>query len=70
MKSGKDYTRHSALSNVLANENYGIERAFVLSGYNVSVKGKLVYLPIYMVMFINEKAVPLPTMARLDLSGL
>lgn len=29
IKSGKDYKRHSALCNVLADENYGIEYAYV-----------------------------------------
>lgn len=52
VKSGKDYKRHSALSNVIASPNYGIGQAFVLCEDNVSVDGKVVYLPVYMVMFV------------------
>ena len=69
IKSGKDYKRHSALCNILADENYGIEYAYVFSEGNVEVSGKKVYLPIYMMMFLeNEKMVD--TIYKLDLSGL
>lgn len=60
VKSGKDYSRHSALDNVLGIEEYGIEEAYVLSNANVEKKGKITYLPIYMIMFIDEKASPFP----------
>ena len=70
VKSGKDYTRHNALSNVLANADYGIKTALVLSNHNVSVEGKIAYLPVYMVMFIDEKATPIPQRERIDLSGI
>lgn len=40
IKSGKDYKRHFALCNVLADENYGIEYAYVFSEGNVEVSGK------------------------------
>lgn len=52
VKSGKSYKRHSALTNVLATENYGIERAIVLCEDNVSSEGRITYYPIYMVAFI------------------
>ena len=69
IKSGKDYKRHSALCNVLADENYGIEYAYVFSEGNVEVSGKKVYFPIYMTMFLeNEKMAD--TVYKLDLSGL
>lgn len=70
VKSGKDYTKHSALNNVLQIENYDIPQAFVFANANVSVRGKITYFPIYMIMFLNEAATPLPKMPRLDLSGL
>lgn len=54
VKSGKDYERHSALNNVVSNKQFDIEKAYVLSGKNLHKKGKIVYLPIYMTMFINE----------------
>lgn len=68
VKSGKDYNRHSALNNVLSISNYSVEEAFVLSNYNVSVVDKIVYYPIYMLMFIKEDAVKMPTIELEDLS--
>ena len=55
VKSGKDYKKHSALHNVLQNENYHINEAIVLSHGNVEVVEKITYLPIYMIMFLEEK---------------
>lgn len=55
VKSGKDYTIHSALNNLVANEDYHIKKAFVLSNEGlVSEKGKIVYIPIYYVMFFGK----------------
>ena len=54
IKSGKNYKRHNALENVLANDDYGIKKAFVLCNDNVKVDGKKKYLPIYMMLFIEE----------------
>ena len=50
VKSGKSYTRHSALNKVLNVRNYGIEHAVVLHEGNVETKGSVSYLPIYMAM--------------------
>lgn len=55
IKSGKDYTAHSALNRVIANEQYQISRAFVFCNENVHVKGKVVYCPIYMIMFLKKE---------------
>ena len=53
VKSGKDYTVHSALNNFLNNDDYGITQGIVLSNNREVVqKGKILYLPIYYVMFI------------------
>ena len=54
IKSGKTYQRHSTLNNLLKIENYKIDQVFVINNYNVEVKDKIVYYPIYMLMFINE----------------
>ncbi len=70
VKSGKDYQRHSALSNVMGIPEYNIDEAFVLTNYNVTVKGNVVYYPIYMLMFIRDKAVKLPTIELDDLSAM
>lgn len=55
IKSGKGYKRHRALDNVLAADTYHIQQGYVLGPDNVSVSGKVTYLPIYMVgLFTNE----------------
>lgn len=53
VKSGKDYTVHSALNSFISNDSYNIEHAVVLSNEReVTRKGKITYLPIYYVMFM------------------
>ena len=53
VKSGKDYTVHSALSNFVKNEDYHIKKAFVVSNERmVKSDGRITYLPIYYVMFL------------------
>lgn len=53
VKSGKDYTVHSALNHFLSNEDYNIVKGYVLSNErNVTQKGKVIYLPVYYVMFL------------------
>lgn len=69
IKSGKDYYRHSALSNVLAVEEYGIDEAFVFANTNVEVKGKITYYPIYMLMCLPYE-VPLPEVEPFDFSKM
>jgi hypothetical protein len=52
VKSGKDYTVHSALNAFARNEDYHIKKAYVVSNERmVTVKDKIIYLPIYYVMF-------------------
>ncbi len=70
IKSGKDYTKHAALSNVMANTSYAIPAAYVFHNGNVSTSEKVTYYPIYMLMFI-QKEKPLDDMIyRLDLDIL
>ena len=55
VKSGKDYTIHSALNNFVKNEDYHIQKAFVVSNERtVSTKGKIIYIPIYYIMFFQH----------------
>lgn len=60
VKSGKDYKRHVALNNLLSADEYGIERAYVLSEANVSVErregGTVFYLPLYMAPLVAREA--------------
>lgn len=54
IKSGKDYERHSALDNILRVEEYGIKEAYVFTNDNIKTKGRVTYLPIYMIMFLQN----------------
>lgn len=52
VKSGKDYTVHSALNTFVSNDDYHIQKAYVVSNErNVTQKGKITYIPIYYIMF-------------------
>ena len=70
VKSGKDYERHNALKNVMADEHYGIPRAYVLSNGNLAVMGNVMYLPIYMLMFIQKHPAVEKQIYHFDLSNL
>lgn len=55
VKSGKDYTQHSALTNFLETPDYGINRAIVFSNERkVFWKRGVTYLPIYYCMFLYD----------------
>ena len=57
VKSGKDYTVHSALNAFTQNEDYHIKKAFVLSNERTILqKGKITYIPIYYIMFFDSNA--------------
>lgn len=54
VKSGKDYTVHSALSNLLKINDYDINNAIVFSNERVvSTKNGITYMPIYYSMFLQ-----------------
>ena len=58
VKSGKDYTIHSALNNFVKNDDYHIKKAFVLSNEReIKIKGKIIYIPIYYIMFFDMNTV-------------
>ena len=53
VKSGKDYTVHSALSAFLSNPDYNIKNGIVLSNErNVYTENGITYMPVYYVMFL------------------
>ena len=55
VKSGKDYSVHSALDKFVSNDDYNINKAYVLSNErNVYVKNGIIYMPIYYVMFFQN----------------
>lgn len=49
---------------------YSIAKGFVLSNYNVEVKGNLIYYPIYMLMFIENDDIKMPVVELDDLSDI
>ena len=57
VKSGKDYEKHSALDNVMSVEECEIDEAYVFTNDNIKTKGKVTYLPIYMVMFLKDELI-------------
>ena len=53
VKSGKDYTVHSALNAFVSNDDYHVKKAIVLSNEReITTKNKITYLPIYDIMFL------------------
>lgn len=55
VKSGKDYTVHSALDKFLANDEYNIKKAYVLSNeQRVYTENGITYIPIYYIMFFRN----------------
>lgn len=67
VKSGKDYQRHSALSNVLSNRDYNIRRAIVLNNSNLSAKDNILYAPVYMTMFLHHRQPTAPLIYKPEL---
>ena len=54
VKSGKDYTLHSALNKMLSVSDYNVLSGLVVSNERqVKKEGKVIYMPIYYIMFIN-----------------
>lgn len=55
VKSGKDYSLHSALSRFLTMDEYNVKRAYVLSNeQRVYTEGGITYIPVYYVMFFEN----------------
>ena len=57
VKSGKDYTVHSALNNLLRNTDYNILTGTVISNEReIRQQGKVTYMPVYFIMFMEVDA--------------
>lgn len=69
VKSGKDYEVHRALSNIMDCGEYKLPEAIIFCNDNLHVDNRLVYAPVYMVMFL-EKSNAVPTSYKIDLSML
>ena len=55
---------------MLANPDYAIPEAYVFHNGNVSTAGKVAYLPIYMLMFVEKEKSAAEMIYRIDLSML
>ena len=59
VKSGKDYTIHSALNNLLKSPDYHILAGTVLSNEReIHHEGNITYRPVYFVMFMEVDQPP------------
>lgn len=70
VKSGKSFTSHAALENILAVKDWNISRAIVLCQGNIRVTESIDYLPWYMVMFLKRDELPPSWIHEIDLSAL
>lgn len=55
VKSGKSYTRHNALDNVMSTPRYHIEQAIVFCNENIHEKNKIVYMSVYMAGMLKKE---------------
>ena len=69
VKSGKDYERHNALSNVMENKEYAVPIAYVFCQENVQIKDRVVYYPIYLITFFEQMQAE-ESIFKFDLAGL
>ena len=69
VKSGKDYQRHNALSNIMMNAEYAVPQAFVFCQDNLHTEGSITYYPIYMITFFKQAEVE-DKVYSFDLTGL
>ena len=69
VKSGKEYYVHSALDNVMDVPNYNIKQAIVLCNENLTEHGRVLNVPVYMVMFF-KKSKPSIGQFMIDISTL
>lgn len=69
VKSGKDYKRHAAITNILDITDFHLSEGIVLGNCNISSIGKITYMPIYMVMFIDNPKIS-DIIYEVDLTGL
>lgn len=53
VKSGKDYSVHRALNNLVSIDEFNIQTAFIVSNNReVYQKNKSIYIPVYFCMFL------------------
>jgi len=57
VKSGKDYTKHSALNTFVQSDDFNVIKTFVVSNERrVTQNSKIIYIPIYYIMFFDANS--------------
>lgn len=69
VKSGKDYQRHAALTNLMADYPDNLYDAIVFCNGNTVAAGNITYWPIYMIMFLKPMESNIGVY-KIDLTGL
>jgi uncharacterized protein len=64
-KSGKDFTKHKALDNLMNITEWNLNQAIVLCSENVSQIGSIKYLPWYAVAFLKQDSLPTTFIVKL-----
>lgn len=70
IKSGKDYKKHAALNKVAAVSEWSFGKLIVFCKGNVEKEADIIYLPWYMIMFMEKAQIPKGSIHKLDLSAL
>ena len=70
IKSGNSYKSHASLDFALQNKTWDLTQGYVFCSGNVETEGEIVYLPWYMVMFLQQNMVSRGNIVEVDLSGL
>lgn len=55
VKSGRDAEFHKALDNIMAVDEFAIEKSVVVSKENIKREGKILYIPVYMLGLMKNK---------------
>lgn len=70
IKSGGSYKTHAALNALLDVPEWNLEEAYVFCEGNVEQDGKVLYLPWYMAMFLEQEEIKDDLVVDVDLTGL
>lgn len=70
IKSGADYTKHTALNNALKVDEWQLKKAFVFCMGNIAQEDSITYLPWYMILFIKKDEIQQNTIFEVPLNGI
>jgi len=67
IKSGADYKLHRALDNMMGVADYHLQRAMVYNTSETVERGRITYLPIYALMYLERNRMTRETIFRIDI---